>query len=83
MTILPHSIHALRDVLDDVPRPLMPNRARHERAAAETLGCTERSTHPIYDAVAKRTAAPFGPADDSVLIAIPAPPRGMPPIQFP
>jgi hypothetical protein len=61
----------------------MHNRARHERAAAETLDRAERSTHPIHDAFATRAAAPFDQAGDSVLIAILASRRGTPPIQSP
>jgi hypothetical protein len=83
MNILPQSIHALRDVLDGVPGTFMHNRTGHQRAATEMLGCTERSTHPINDAVASRAATSFGLADNSVLIAIPASRRGMPPIQSP
>lgn len=83
MNIPPQSTQALRDVLDGVPRVLMHHRARHQRAAAETLGCAERSTHPMHEAFATRAAAPFDQADDAVLIAIPAPRTGSPPIQSP
>jgi len=53
MTIPPQSIHALRDVLDGVPRLLVHNRARHQRAvprrSAAQTGARTRSTrlrHP-------------------------------------
>lgn len=83
MNIPPQSIPALRDVLDGVPRVLMHHRARHQKAPAETLGRAERRTHPMHDAFATRAAVPLGPAGDSVLIAIPAPRTGTPPIQSP
>ncbi|AWI81088.1 hypothetical protein CEW87_18015 [Parazoarcus communis] len=82
MNIPPQSIQALRDVPDGVPRLFMHHRPRHQRAAAATLGGAERSTHPLCDAFATRAAAPFDQADDAVLIAIPAPRTGSPPIQF-
>jgi hypothetical protein len=61
----------------------MHNCVRHQRAPPEPLGRAEWSTHPIRDAFATRAAASFGQAGNAVLIAIPAPRRGTPPIQSP
>lgn len=83
MNILPQSFPALRDVLDGVAGLFMHRRARHQRAAAETRGRAQQSTHPGPDAFATHAAAPLVQAGDAVLIAIPAPRHGPPPIQSP